>query len=136
MVTRYHFTSKEPSFMEKDILSVGQKHTRLIGIFCYNRWQRSYPRLLSPKDSGTNWKRFIDQRWDNLKINKDNNFNVLKHIKCLNLWVHSEMENKNKFPITEITREQLLYSKYWNKRKESSIYFVVPIQTALLYKSR
>lgn len=71
--------------MEKDILSVGQKHTRLIGIFCYNRWQRSYPRLLSPKDSGTNWKRFIDQRWDNLKINKDNNFNVLKHIKCLNL---------------------------------------------------
>ena len=67
--------------MEKDILNLGQKYTRLIGILCYNRWQGSYPRVLSPEDSGNNWKRFTDQRKDNLKINKDNNFSVLKHMK-------------------------------------------------------
>lgn len=44
-----------------------------MSMLCSNRWQGSYPRLLS-KDLGNKWKRFTDERWDNLKINKANNF--------------------------------------------------------------
>ena len=80
MVTRHHFSPKEPNFKGKDTLNLGQKYSSLIGMLCYNRWQGSYPRLLS-KDLGNKWKRFTDERWDNLKINKANNFSVLKHMK-------------------------------------------------------
>ena len=80
MVTRHHFSPKEPSFMEKDTLNLGQKYSSLIGMLCSNRWQGSYPRLLS-KDSGNKWKRFTDERRDNLKISKANNGSVLRHMK-------------------------------------------------------
>lgn len=93
-------------------------------MLCSNRWQGSYPRLLS-KDLGNKWKRFTDERWDQFKksIRLITVSCTEAHELMLNLLVHSEMGNKIKLLIIKITREQP-----FTEVKETSIYAAFPYQ--------
>lgn len=118
--------------MEKDILNLGQKYIRLIGILCYNRWQGSYLRVLSPEDLGNNWKRFTDQRWDNLKINKDNNFSVLKHMKYVQIFEYIvKQKTRTNYPSLRLLENNLFRVNTEIKRKNQA--FILPFLSELSY---